>query len=117
MQADLIVSSSSPIADVPVPAGFTMIDSESTSQVVGTSRTFVDHMYKGSDDLLPVVRFYRTQLPQKGWTSVDQAQMHEEITLRYSKGAEECIVTIEPKKWYKKTRRFGFRFIRLQQAK
>lgn len=104
MQGDLIVSASSPIADVPVPAGFTMIDDQSTSQVVGTTRTFVDHMYKGPDDLLPVVRFYRTQLPQKGWTNVDQAQMHEEISLRYAKGAEECLVTITPKKWYKKTR-------------
>ena len=95
-QPALIPSISSPIADVPVPAGFTM-SGASTSQIdPGRNLRFVDHRYNGDDDVLPVVRFYRDQLPTKGWTLVDQNQLHHEVTLRFTKNAEDCTVTVWP---------------------
>src|SRR5450755_3100566 len=64
----------SPIADVPVPAGFSMTG-DSTSKVdFASGLRIVDHFYKGSDDYLPVVQFYRDQMPQKGWGLVEQNQ-------------------------------------------
>jgi hypothetical protein len=95
-QPALIPSLASPIADVPVPAGFSMTGA-STSQVVpATGLRFVDHQYKGGDDVLPVVRFYREQLPAKGWTLIDQNQLHHEITLRFTKNNEDAIITVWP---------------------
>lgn len=93
-QPALIASATSPIADVPVPAGFTMVDSESTSKVVAaTGLRFVDHRYRGPDGYLAVVRFYREELPNRGWKFIDQNQVKEEITLRFSKNNEEVVVT------------------------
>jgi hypothetical protein len=94
---NLIASATSPIADVPIPAGFEMINDESTAKsTAGSNVRFVDHGYKGSDDLLPVVRFYREQMPSKGWTFTEQLQNHKEITLRYTKSAEDCTVVVTP---------------------
>ncbi len=92
----LIPAVSSPIADVPIPAGFTMTG-DSTSKVESTGLRFVDHKYAGSDDFLPVVRFYKDQMPTKGWTFVDQNQLvHNEISLHFTKNSEDCIITVTP---------------------
>ncbi len=91
----LISAPVSPIADIPVPAGFAMDASKSNSTVVpATSFRTAYHYYKGSDDVLPVVNFYRTQMPTKGWTLVDQNQMKNEVTLRFSKSKEAAAITI-----------------------
>jgi hypothetical protein len=96
-QPALIPSITSPIADVPIPAGFVMAGGKSTSQVVPSSGLrFVDHEYKGGDDVLPVVRFYRDQLPTRGWTLIDQNQLHHEVTLRFTKNNEDAIITVWP---------------------
>ena len=93
--ATLIADSRSPIADVPVPTGFKMT-SDSISRVVPASGLrIVDHQYKGNDAYLPVVRFYRDQMPDKGWTLVEQTQASgNEIALHYTKGNEDCVVTV-----------------------
>lgn len=92
----LIPAVSSPVADVPIPAGFTMTG-ESTSKVESSGLRFVDHKYVGRDDLLPVVRFYKDQMPGKGWVFVDQNQLvHNEISLHFTKGGEDCVVTVTP---------------------
>lgn len=95
--APLIAAANSPIADVPVPAGFTMT-SDSTSKVVpGNQIRFVDHRYKGSDDVLPVVKFYREQMPEKGWKWEDQNQSRgTEMALHFTKNSEDCQITITP---------------------
>ena len=95
-QPALIPSATSPIADVPVPAGFVMT-TDSTSQVIpGSGLRFVDHRYKGDDDVLPVVRFFREQMPRQGWTLIDQNQIHAEITLHFSKNNEDALITVYP---------------------
>jgi len=92
----LITAPNSPIADVPVPAGFSLIKNASTSKVIPSSNVrFVDHQYSGSDDYLPVVRFYRDQLPALGWTLVDQTQSRTEIQLHFTKSNEDCYITVK----------------------
>lgn len=91
----LIVDAKSPISDVPVPAGFTMGDESSSKVISGSSLRLVDHRYKGGDDLLPVVTFYKEQMPGKEWVFVDQNQPNgREITLHYTKRNEDCHVTV-----------------------
>jgi hypothetical protein len=91
----LIAAPVSPISDVPIPAGFSLIKKESTSKEVQSTRVrFVDHRYSGGDDYLPVVQFYRDQMPQRGWTLVDQSQLRHETTLRFSKDNEDCVITV-----------------------
>src|ERR1035437_478460 len=102
--APLIAAPGSPIADVPVPAGFEMIKSVSTSNVVlALSQRFVDHQYSGSDDFLPVARFYKDQMPGKGWTMVDQSQGNATVTLHFTKNSEDCHVTVKDGTWATKT--------------
>jgi hypothetical protein len=96
VQSPLIPAVASPVADVPIPAGFSMTG-DSTSKVESSGLRFVDHKYVGSDDVLPVVRFYKDQMPTKGWTFVDQNQLvHNEISLHFSKNSEDCTITITP---------------------
>ena len=92
---NLIPAAGSPISDVPVPAGFLIDMSKSNSHVVPASQfRSVYHEYKGDDYLLQVVRFYRDQLPTKGWTMIDQNQLKDRVTLRFTKGKEDCSVTV-----------------------
>src|SRR5437016_14474832 len=91
----LIADTRSPISDVPVPAGFTMTDDSSSKVITGSSLRVVDHGYKGSDDLLPVVTFYKEQMPKKDWTFVDQTQVSgKELTLHFTKRSEDCHITV-----------------------
>ena len=105
---DLIPSANSPIADVPIPARYTMT-SDSTSKVVpGNQIRFVDHHYKGDDDILPLVKFYRDHMPEFKWNLVDQNQAAgTEVTLHYTKNSEECYVSLTPGK-------FGYSYIRIR---
>ena len=94
----LIADANSPIADAPVPAGFTR-SANSTSKVVPASQLrVVDHRYEGSDELMPVVAFYRAEMPKHDWTVLDQSEASaKEVTLHFSKRNEECFVTVTRK--------------------
>ena len=93
---NLLPATNAPIADVPIPTGFSMTG-DSTSKVEASGLRFVDHKYDGSDDILPIVRFYKDQMPAKGWTFIDQNQLvHSEISLHYTKNSEDCTVTVTP---------------------
>jgi len=106
--APLIPAANAPIADVPIPAGFTMT-SDSTSKVVpGNQIRFVDHRYKGEEDVLPIVKFYRDLMPENKWNLVDQNQSRgTEVTLHYTKNNEDCYVMITPGS-------FGMSYIRIK---
>jgi hypothetical protein len=105
---DLDPSPNSPIADVPIPIGYTM-SSDSTSKVVpGNQIRFVDHHYKGDADLLPLVKFYRDHMPEFKWNLVDQNQTAgSEVTMHYTKNSEDCYVSLTPG-------RFGYTYIRVR---
>ena len=95
-EGPLIPDARSPISDVPIPAGVTMMDDSSSKVITGRSLRVVDHGDKGSDDLLPVVTFYKNVMPGKDWTFVDQTQVSgKEITLHYTKKTEDCHVTVK----------------------
>ena len=91
----LIPDSRSPIADVPVPAGFTLTgDSQSKTDDVNRTR-WVDHRYKGGDDVLPVANFYRDEIPKNGWSLLDQSQpTGKEVTLHFQKNKEDLTITV-----------------------
>ncbi len=86
------MSPSPPVTNAPptppaVPAG-------------GNEVRLVNHFYKGGDDVDPVVKFYQTTMPENGWKWLDQTESHgTEITLRYTKKAEGCTITVGPKQW------------------
>lgn len=92
--APLIVSASSPVADVPIPAGFYMTSESRSSLTPGTNLRFVDHFYKGTDGFMPVVNFYRQQLPEKGWTINTQQQSGDNVVLTCTKASETLVLTI-----------------------
>jgi len=93
--APLIADARSPVSDVPVPAGFSMKENSSSQVVPGDLRRTVDHHYKGNDDILPVVSFYKDELPKHGWTWVDQTQLTgKEIVLHFNKKNEDCLVNV-----------------------
>ena len=93
--AMLITAPNPPIADVPVPAGFSLVKDKSTSKwSTPSNMRIVDHDYSGNEDYLPVIRFYRDQLPPLGWQLVDQTQSGPETTLQFTKGNEVCSVTV-----------------------
>jgi hypothetical protein len=93
----LILEPNSPIADAPVPVSFNLMVGESSSHVVpSSSLRFVDHSYSGTGSQLMVVRFYRDVMPTKGWTFVVQDQAHKEISLKFTKNNEDCIVMVKP---------------------
>jgi hypothetical protein len=94
----LIADARSPISDVPVPAGFSMADNSTSRVVPANSLRVVDHYYKGSDDILSVVEFYRTQLPKHDWVVSEQSQTPgKEVTLHVTKRTEQCYVTVTKK--------------------
>jgi hypothetical protein len=93
--APLVPDVRSPIVDVPVPAGFTM-SSISTSRMTaqGTARQ-VDHYYTGQENYMAVANFYRMNLPDKGWTWIDQTQPTGiEVIEHFSNKSEICAVTV-----------------------
>jgi hypothetical protein len=95
--APLIAAANSPIADVPVPAGFVMTPDSTSKVVPGNQIRFVDHRYKGSDDVLPIVKFYRDTLPERGWQWVGQNQSRgTEMNLQFAKNQEDLTITITP---------------------
>jgi hypothetical protein len=93
--APLVADSHSPITDVPIPAGFTMTGDSTSKVVPGDQIRFVDHHYKGNDDQLPVINFYREQMPGQGWTWIDQNQPPgKDVTLHFTKKNEDCFITV-----------------------
>jgi hypothetical protein len=83
-----------PVADVPIPAGFQMAPKSSSKEV--NSLRFVDHYYTGEDDLQPVVKFYRDEMPKLKWEKKEQTQPNgKEVSIQFTKANETCVVTVK----------------------
>lgn len=93
LRAGLFPQTRPPIADLPVPVGFKMVEATSRHDVTGGIRT-VDHTYKGRDDKTQVERFYHHQMPMLGWTVQDSDMVAGTHTLWFAKGSERCAVRI-----------------------
>ena len=94
-QAPLIVAASSPIADVPVPAGFMLDAGKSWSNWNPNLKLrSVNHEYKGKDGMLAVVRFYKEQLPAFKWSDPVLDQQGKKVTLKSGKTNEDLVITV-----------------------
>ncbi|MBI1369304.1 MAG: hypothetical protein GC162_11710 [Planctomycetes bacterium] len=89
----LIAQPNPPLADLPVPVGFWMLEKLSRAYEANGVR-FVDHMYRGNDDKLDVERFYRMQMPLKGWVFRDTAMVRGMTEMHFDRGKEMCTIDI-----------------------
>jgi hypothetical protein len=96
----LVADAHSPVADVPVPTGFTRTSESTSKQNPSNSIRFVNHKYKGSDGVLPVVSFYKEQLPKFKWAAPEIQEMGKEVTLTTTNDRKEvCTVTVTASAW------------------
>jgi hypothetical protein len=82
-----------PIPDLPVPIGFKLVESISRSYESAGAR-LIDHTYEGRETKYDVDRFYRKQMPLKGWTMRSTQMVRGEHLLRFVKDTELCEVRI-----------------------
>jgi hypothetical protein len=82
----------SPLPDVPLPDGFSLVELRSRSWRSGESR-FVDHLYEGRRDKFAVSRFYEKQMPLSGWSMESSQFLQGRGTMDFVKGAERCRIT------------------------
>jgi hypothetical protein len=86
-------SPASPYPDVPVPASFNLV-SESTPGGALVDSRMMEHVYRSTDDIQPIVQYFSDQLPRKGWML--QAQSHDtgRSVMKYTKGGEELLIEL-----------------------
>lgn len=87
-----------PIADMPVPIGFSLNEGKSRNFSAAGAR-YVDHVYKGSADKFAVGRFYKSQMPINRWALVTDMFVQGDIMLDFEKDTERCRVTITDGNW------------------
>ncbi|RME36329.1 MAG: hypothetical protein D6788_11820 [Planctomycetota bacterium] len=90
----LEASPASPVADLPVPRGFRLVDASSEDWISGTIR-YVRHRYVGSADKQSVRRFYREQLPLVRWRPVSERFLDGRIEMFYRREREACTIIIQ----------------------
>jgi len=81
------------VADVPAPAGFKFNQGQSAERISGQFR-FIRHLYEGSAPIRETADFYRTSMPQAGWTLVDQTLTSGRQRFLFDKGNESCHISI-----------------------
>ena len=81
--------------DVPVPAGFKVLNTESFAFQNDVTRVAL-LKYTGSKTADQVVAFYKQQMPMYNWSPINIIE-YERRMLNYEKSSESCIVTIEGK--------------------
>ncbi len=92
----LIASSRPYEADVPIPAGFKLVDEASEDRSTGVKRLYVRHLYRGQANKHAVRNFYREQMPLTRWVKVSDGNVGGHMTLRFEKGEESCTIEIRP---------------------
>ncbi|MEE9294653.1 MAG: hypothetical protein V3W34_06810 [Phycisphaerae bacterium] len=84
--------------DIPVPAGFVLLEKASEDRATGTSRLYLRHLYEGEGDKYATRNFYREQMPLARWTKVSDGNVKGFFTMRFEKANESCTVTITDEK-------------------
>lgn len=93
-QADLLPQNRPPIADLPVPVGFKLVESISRSYDWGGGRV-VDHTFEGRAEKLELERFYLRQMPALGWMRANAQQVRGTSQLEFTNThAERCSIDI-----------------------
>lgn len=89
----LIPSRSPYFADLPVPAGFTLVDKETTDYMTGGLR-YARHVYEGPSSPVEVRDFFQEQMPLSRWKWIDTENESGVQQLRFRKEDERCDVTV-----------------------
>jgi len=89
----LVLSPAPYIPDVPMPVGFKIVASQSSSSFDGRART-VHHYYQGRANPGETVDFYQGHLPRNDWDFVTNTVGGQTTTLRYTKGPESLTVAV-----------------------
>ena len=90
---ELVAMSRPPIADMPVPIGFSLDEGKSRNFSAAGAR-YVDHVYKGRADKFAVGRFFKRQMPINRWTLVTDMFVQGDIMLDFEKDTERCRATV-----------------------
>ncbi len=90
---ELVAAGRPPIADLPVPLGFSLNEGKSRNFSAAGAR-YVDHVLTGSADKFAVGRFYKRQMPINRWTLVTDMFVQGNIMLDFEKDTERCRITI-----------------------
>ena len=80
--------------DVPVPAGFRLIDNESFTFQNDRMRVGL-LKYAGSPDANRVVAFYKEQMPMYNWDLINVIEYGQRV-MNFERSDQTCIVTIQP---------------------
>ena len=83
-----------PIADVPMPMGFTFEEARSRHNVSPGGIKFIDHVYTGPAEKFAVARFFRKQMPLSGWQARPEVLAQGIMTLEFEKEADTCRVVL-----------------------
>ncbi len=86
--------------DLPLPAGFAIVERAMEDHSTGQTRTYLRHLYAGGADKFAVRNFYREQMPLVRWAKVSDSAIKGEFSMRFAKGNEVCEINIRdnPKK-------------------
>ena len=82
------------LAEVPVPQGFSKVDSGSWDHESGGQR-MAEHVYRGSAAPEAVRTFYREQMPRTGWQCLSDQNFEGLTSIRFEKHSEACTVAIK----------------------
>ena len=89
----LLPTARPPVPDLPIPMGFSMVESISRSYESAGAR-FIDHSFAGSEDKIDVDRFYMHLMPKYGWTLRGRRLVRGTYIHMYEKKDEFCEVAI-----------------------
>ena len=92
---DLVAQARPPIADLPIPIGFSLEESKSRSFEAGGLR-YIDHVYQGRSDKFAVKRFFERHMPISRWTLVTDMFIRGDITMDFEKESERCRILVSP---------------------
>ncbi len=92
--ARLIANSRPYERDIPLPAGFAIVEPLMEDYSTGQSRTYLRHTYSGRADKFAVRNFYREQMPLLHWSKTSDGAIKGEFTMRFAKGNEVCEIDI-----------------------
>ena len=81
--------------DIPLPAGFDIVERAMEDHSTGQARTYLRHLYAGKGDKFAVRNFYREQMPLQRWAKVSDSAIHGEFNMRFAKGNEVCEINIQ----------------------
>jgi hypothetical protein len=93
-QPSMGMSNTMKFDDVPVPAGFRIINNESFAFQNDRMRVGL-LKYAGSPDANGVVAFYKEQMPMYNWDLINVIEYGERI-MNFERADQTCIITIRP---------------------